>query len=289
MPTFTLSRRHALRRGRVRARRRVRRRAPLLRAGLAFSAGDGDARCSRRPRLPHLAPRGVVVDVEGAVRRPGLYRLREGARIADAIARAGGVTRHADKALVNLAAPLADGEQVLVPRRGGGGVAAAGASRATADGAGQPELGDRRTARRAARRRPGDGAEDRRLPTASTVHSPRSTSSTRSPGSGRPGSTTCEASSCRDLDARARPHARRCALPRARRGERDAGAHARPCLLRCRGGRRRRLRNARGPARVRGVCCSPRSAGGGRASGWTRSTAARSAPRSTAQAGRSSS
>jgi competence protein ComEA len=59
----------------------------------------------------------LVVHVVGAVRRPGLLRLREGARVADAVARAGGVTRRADLAAVNLAAPLVDGVQILVPAR----------------------------------------------------------------------------------------------------------------------------------------------------------------------------
>jgi competence protein ComEA len=70
----------------------------------------------------------VVVDVVGAVHRPGLYRLVQGSRIADAVARAGGATAKADLAQVNLAAPLADGEQVVVPRRGAPATAAGGAA-----------------------------------------------------------------------------------------------------------------------------------------------------------------
>ena len=59
----------------------------------------------------------LVVHVAGAVREPGLYRLRDGSRVADALARAGGATRKANLEAVNLAAPLVDGEQVLVPDR----------------------------------------------------------------------------------------------------------------------------------------------------------------------------
>jgi competence protein ComEA len=66
----------------------------------------------------------LVIDVAGAVRRPGLYRLREGSRIDDAIAAAGGVTRKAQLDAVNLAAPIADGEQIVVPGRGAAGAAA---------------------------------------------------------------------------------------------------------------------------------------------------------------------
>lgn len=69
-------------------------------------------------------PPRIVVHVVGAVRRGGLYRIREGARVADAIRRAGGPTTTADLAAVNLAAPVVDGQQVVVPRRLPPGVAA---------------------------------------------------------------------------------------------------------------------------------------------------------------------
>src|SRR5438067_1719680 len=72
----------------------------------------------RTPRPARAVKAKLVVDVAGAVRRPGLYRLEPGTRIADAVAVAGGATARADIELVNLAAPLADGEQVVVPRRG---------------------------------------------------------------------------------------------------------------------------------------------------------------------------
>jgi competence protein ComEA len=74
----------------------------------------------------------LVVDVVGEVRRPGLVRLQQGSRIADALAAAGGVTAKADAVAVNLAAPLADGEQVVVPARGAAAAAAVAGSAASA-------------------------------------------------------------------------------------------------------------------------------------------------------------
>jgi len=77
----------------------------------------------QRAVLTPSQPRRLVVHVVGAVRRAGLYRLPDGSRVADALARAGGATRRADLALVNLAAPVGDGSQIVVPRRAQPGVA----------------------------------------------------------------------------------------------------------------------------------------------------------------------
>ena len=77
---------------------------------------------------------GLYIHVAGAVGRPGLYRVPEGSRVAAALARAGGPTRKAEVAAVNLAAPLEDGQQVVVPARGAGPpapVATAGAASAS--------------------------------------------------------------------------------------------------------------------------------------------------------------
>ena len=139
MPSFTLSRRHA-----------------LLAVGAALAVvfgishflsapGSGAGASGSGPATTSLVPplavpastvpavSAVVVDVAGAVRRPGLYHLPQGSRIADALARAGGATRQADPTLVNLAAPLADGEQVLVPQKAGAGT---GSPSAAAGGGG---------------------------------------------------------------------------------------------------------------------------------------------------------
>ena len=69
--------------------------------------------------LPSLAPERLVVDIEGAVIRPGIIELPAGSRVADAIEAAGGYAPEADLAAgaaqVNLAALVRDGQQIVVP------------------------------------------------------------------------------------------------------------------------------------------------------------------------------
>jgi competence protein ComEA len=84
---------------------------------------------------PAAAP--PLVHVVGAVRSPGVYRLRAGARVDDAIRRAGGASARADLVQVNLAAKVADGQQVVVPRRAAAGAAGA----APAPGGAAPAAG----------------------------------------------------------------------------------------------------------------------------------------------------
>lgn len=84
---------------------------------------------------PSPTPTAVIVHVAGWVRHPGVYELRQGDRVIDAIEMAGGAKSGADLTMVNLAAPLSDGQQIVVFKKG----AAAGAGGGQTGGA--PGLG----------------------------------------------------------------------------------------------------------------------------------------------------
>jgi competence protein ComEA len=99
-------------------------------AGVTIDTGGGRGATPLGGETPaRPAAADALVQVAGEVARPGVYRVRAGARVNDAVARAGGLTRKADPAGVNLVARLQDGQQVIVPRRGAAGAtAAAGAT-----------------------------------------------------------------------------------------------------------------------------------------------------------------
>lgn len=86
----------------------------------AVQGGSSDTVTRPTPTVAVDAPvAGVVlVHVLGAVERAGLFELSEGDRVVDAIAAAGGFTAEADQAQLNLARPVSDGEQIMVPRAG---------------------------------------------------------------------------------------------------------------------------------------------------------------------------
>ena len=89
---------------------------------LAEALGQNATRPASTARATH-AGRALVVDVAGEVRRPGVYRVPSGARVDEAVRQAGGITPHGESTAVNLAMPLHDGQQVVVPRRGAAAVA----------------------------------------------------------------------------------------------------------------------------------------------------------------------
>ncbi len=96
----------------------------------SFSSGGGDKGLT----VSSGTGGDVVVDVTGAVARPGVYRLPAGARVTDAVERAGGASGGALLEAINLAARLADGQQVVVPKRAPGGGPLAAVGEATEDG-----------------------------------------------------------------------------------------------------------------------------------------------------------
>ncbi|WP_049785529.1 ComEA family DNA-binding protein [Cellulomonas gilvus] len=96
------------------------------------SPGAGDGPPGEPTGAP--APAELVVDVVGAVARPGVVRLPPGSRVVDALDAAGGALTDADVARLNLARVLVDGEQVVVPRPGDPVVAAPPDAGGGADG-----------------------------------------------------------------------------------------------------------------------------------------------------------
>jgi competence protein ComEA len=112
----------------------------LLTIAGRVALGAGDASPVRATSLAldveEEAPRELVVHVAGAVFRPGLYRLPDGSRVDDAIAEAGGAKPKAALELVNLAAPVADGQQVVVPLQGSDGAEGVGETVGGAQAAG---------------------------------------------------------------------------------------------------------------------------------------------------------
>lgn len=105
-----------------------------LRSGEPQAGASSFGRASRGASFSVSEAGGsdVVVHVAGAVRDPGVYRLPAGSRVTDAVERAGGGTARGAIDAVNLAARLSDGQQVVVPELGPGGLPTT--SSATEDG-----------------------------------------------------------------------------------------------------------------------------------------------------------
>src|SRR4051794_295621 len=100
--------------------------ARSLRAEGSDGAGGGSSPATAF-RVSESGGGDLVVHVAGAVQRPGVYRLPAGARVTDAVERAGGPGPKALLDAINLAARLADGQQVVVPEAGpGGSISSAG-------------------------------------------------------------------------------------------------------------------------------------------------------------------
>ncbi len=86
-------------------------------AAAAASPVTGSSPASQ-PLTSQAAPGSILVHVDGAVSRPGLYSLPQGARVADAVDAAGGPRPAGDLRAINLAEPLVDGQKLEVPKKG---------------------------------------------------------------------------------------------------------------------------------------------------------------------------
>ncbi len=102
--------------------------------------GSGDASPDDESSAKSSSAAEVYVDVDGAVVRPGVYRLKEGARVSQALDAAGGLTVEADVTGLNRASKITDGQKIYVPTVGeqqaAAAVGGAESSAATTPGAG---------------------------------------------------------------------------------------------------------------------------------------------------------
>ncbi len=94
-------------------------RSPLTRGGLP-GAGKA-ARSEKNAFNGNPAPSEMIVHIAGAVKKPGVYRLKKGSRVIEGVEKAGGATEKANLDLINLARILSDGEMVRVPEKVKGG------------------------------------------------------------------------------------------------------------------------------------------------------------------------
>jgi len=106
--------------------------SPVFEAGAAAAGASGAGGGIGTGLTVDRGGRKLIVDVAGAVRRPGVYSFSQGARVIDAISRAGGATGKALIGGINRAATLSDGQQVVIPEMAGAGGAGVGASASTA-------------------------------------------------------------------------------------------------------------------------------------------------------------
>lgn len=86
--------------------------------GVAFAAVVGLSYSRQNNLVPTHRPGALVVQVEGAVKKPGVFEFSKGARVSEAIERAGGFSRDADSARVNQAELVQDGTKLRIPRVG---------------------------------------------------------------------------------------------------------------------------------------------------------------------------
>ena len=87
-------------------------------ASASDARGSGDASPDDESSAKSSSAVEVYVDVDGAVVRPGVYRLKDGARVSQAIDAAGGLTAEADVTGLNRASKVADGQKIYVPKVG---------------------------------------------------------------------------------------------------------------------------------------------------------------------------